>query len=422
MIKSITIGYPRIGPKRELKKALEKFWKSEIKEDELQKVAKELREYNWKTQKENGIDLISSNDFSFYDQVLDMACLLGVVPDRYKWDGKNVNLETYFAMARGSQTSNLDASALEMTKWFDTNYHYLVPELKKNQVFKISSTKPFDEFNEAKQKGYNTKPILIGPLTFLFLSKTEDGSKTINLLDKILPIYKEIIKKLSSEGAEWIQIDEPYLVKDLDNEVISKIKSTLNELKSASGNSKLLVTSYFESLDIPILGKIKKPGNLEGGDVVWISERSVAVGEGYRSNSEGIKQLKDLLSDLVDNVISVPLPHWTGPLDCLHLMSLLSPIDKDLFLVYSRLLPVPFLKYLSLLKIKLIHVPDNEYDSMGCNVLAVAPKKVIMLEGNPETKKMLEKNKVEVFCYDGSEISLKGAGGPTCLTRPFLRQ
>ena len=182
------------------------------------------------------------------------------------------------------------------------------------------------------------------------------------------------------------------------------------------------VESYFKSLDIPILGKIKKPGNLEGGDVVWINERSVAVGEGYRSNSEGIKQLKDLLSDLVDNVISVPLPHWTGPLDCLHLMSLLSPIDKDLFLVYSRLLPIPFLKYLSLLKIKLIHVPDNEYDSMGCNVLAVAPKKVIMLEGNPETKKMLEKNKVEVFCYDGSEISLKGAGGPTCLTRPFLRQ
>ena len=256
MIKSITIGYPRIGPKRELKKALEKFWKREIKEDELQKVAKELREYNWKTQKENGIDLISSNDFSFYDQVLDMACLLGVVPDRYKWDGKNVNLETYFAMARGSQTSNLDASALEMTKWFDTNYHYLVPELKKNQVFKISSTKPFDEFNEAKQKGYNTKPILIGPLTFLFLSKTEDGSKTINLLDKILPIYKEIIKKLSSEGAEWIQIDEPYLVKDLDNEVISKIKSTLNELKSASGNSKLLVTSYFESLDKKVFDEI----------------------------------------------------------------------------------------------------------------------------------------------------------------------
>lgn len=182
------------------------------------------------------------------------------------------------------------------------------------------------------------------------------------------------------------------------------------------------IESYFESIDIPILGKIRRPGYLEGGDVVWINEKSVAVGEGYRSNSEGIKQLKSILSDLVDNVISVPLPHWNGPLDCLHLMSLLSPIDKDLFLVYPRLLPIPFLRYLTQLKINLIHVPDNEYETMGCNVLAVAPKRVIMLKGNPETKKILEKNKVEVHCYDGSEISLKGAGGPTCLTRPFYRQ
>jgi len=258
MIKTITIGYPRIGPKRELKKALEKFWKGEIKEAELQKTSRDLRAQNWKTQKENGIDLITSNDFSFYDQVLDMACLLGAIPDRYKWDGQNVNLETYFAMARGSQTSKLDVSALEMTKWFDTNYHYLVPELKKDQTFKISSTKPFDEFNEAKEQGYKTKPVLIGPLTFLLLSKTEDGSKTISLLDKILPVYKEIIKKLSGIGAEWIQIDEPYLVKDLDTEVVSKIKTTLDELKLAAGNSKLLVTTYFESLDIKPFEEINK--------------------------------------------------------------------------------------------------------------------------------------------------------------------
>ena len=258
MIKTITIGYPRIGPKRELKKALEKFWKGEIKEAELQKTSRDLRAQNWKTQKENGIDLITSNDFSFYDQVLDMACLLGAIPDRYKWDGQNVNLETYFAMARGSQTSKLDVSALEMTKWFDTNYHYLVPELKKDQTFKISSTKPFDEFNEAKEQGYKTKPVLIGPLTFLLLSKTEDGSKTISLLDKILPVYKEIIKKLSGIGAEWIQIDEPYLVKDLDTEVVSKIKTTLDELKLAAGNSKLLVTTYFESLDIKAFEEINK--------------------------------------------------------------------------------------------------------------------------------------------------------------------
>ncbi len=130
---------------------------------------------------------------------------------------------------------------------------------------------------------------------------------------------------------------------------------------------------------------IEAPGTLEGGDVVWIDERTVAIGEGYRSNAEGIRQIKEILGDLVDEVISVPLPHWTGPGDCLHLMSNVSPIDHDLYLVYSRLLPVPFREYLLARNIELIEVPDEEYDSMACNVLAVAPRKVIMLEGNPVT-------------------------------------
>ncbi len=178
---------------------------------------------------------------------------------------------------------------------------------------------------------------------------------------------------------------------------------------------------YFESIGVPILGQIEAPGTLEGGDVVWIDERTVAIGEGYRSNAEGIRQFKELLGDLVDEVISVPLPHWTGPADCLHLMSNVSPIDHDLYLVYSRLLPVPFREYLIRRNIELIEVPDEEYDSMGCNVLAVAPRKVIMVEGNPITKQLLEAAGVDLHTYDGSEISLKGAGGPTCLTRPFLR-
>jgi len=181
------------------------------------------------------------------------------------------------------------------------------------------------------------------------------------------------------------------------------------------------VKTYFESIDIPILGKIEAPGTLEGGDIVWLNERIVAVGEGYRSNAEGIQQFKTLLGNLVDEVISVPLPHWTGPGDCLHLMSNISPIDHDLYLVYSRLIPVPFRKYLLHRQIRFIEVPDKEYDSMGCNVLALAPRKVIMLESNPITRKLLEREGVEVYTYDGSEISLKGAGGPTCLTRPFLR-
>lgn len=182
-----------------------------------------------------------------------------------------------------------------------------------------------------------------------------------------------------------------------------------------------MVSNYFESLGIPIIGRISSPGKLEGGDIVWIDNRTVAVGVGYRSNFEGIMQLKQILSDDIDEIIPVHLPHWTGPADCLHLMSNVSPIDENLFLVYSKLLPVSFREYLLSRKIKLIEVPDEEYESMGCNVLAIAPRKVIMIEGNNITKKILEDEGVEIFTYPGLEISNKGAGGPTCLTRPFLR-
>ena len=178
---------------------------------------------------------------------------------------------------------------------------------------------------------------------------------------------------------------------------------------------------FFHSIEVPIIGKIQSPGILEGGDVVWINEKTIAIGEGYRTNKEGIEQLKLLLSDQVETVITVSIPHWNGPDDCLHLMSSLSPIDHDLYLVYSRLLPVSFIKYLLDQNIELIDIPDDEYESMGCNVLAVAPRKVIMISGNPKTKQLLENKGVEIHTYDGSEISIKGAGGPTCLTRPFLR-
>ena len=182
-----------------------------------------------------------------------------------------------------------------------------------------------------------------------------------------------------------------------------------------------MIANYFSSIGIPIAGEITPPGNLEGGDIVWIDDRTVAVGVGYRSNLEGINQLKSILGSDVDTIIPVALPPWTGPEDCLHLMSNVSPIDSNLFLVYSRLLPVSFRQYLLDRKIELIEVPDEEYDSMGCNVLAIAPKKVIMLSGNLITEQRLKDADVEVHTYDGSEISIKGAGGPTCLTRPFYR-
>jgi arginine deiminase len=179
---------------------------------------------------------------------------------------------------------------------------------------------------------------------------------------------------------------------------------------------------FFESAGIPIAGRIEGEGRLEGGDVVVLDDRTVAVGQGYRSNAEGIRQLRAILRDEVTEIVPVPLPHWNGPGDVLHLMSLLSPIDIDLLLVHSRLLPAPFRQWLLARGIELLEVPDSEFATMGCNVLALAPGRCVMLEGNSRTRRLLEGAGCEVLTYEGKEISLKGAGGPTCLTRPLLRR
>jgi arginine deiminase len=178
---------------------------------------------------------------------------------------------------------------------------------------------------------------------------------------------------------------------------------------------------YLQQIGVPILGRITGTGRLEGGDVCWLDERTVAVGEGYRTNAEGIRQLHELLGDGVDAVIPVPLPHWTGPDDCLHLLSFISPVDQDLAVVYSRMMPVPFRQLLLERGMHLVEVPDEEYDSMACNVLAVAPRQCIMLAGNPITQQRLEAAGANVLTYAGSDLCLKGGGGPTCLTRPILR-
>ena len=174
-------------------------------------------------------------------------------------------------------------------------------------------------------------------------------------------------------------------------------------------------------LDIPIAGTIAEPGCLEGGDVVWLDDRTVAVGRGYRTNDEGIRQFRALLADSIDELIVVPLPHWRGPGDVLHLMSLISPVDDDLAVVYSPLLPVPFRERLVSRGYTFVEVPDEEFDSMGTNVLALAPRQCLMLAGNPRTRAALERVGAQVTEYTGDEISVKGAGGPTCLTRPLAR-
>lgn len=179
--------------------------------------------------------------------------------------------------------------------------------------------------------------------------------------------------------------------------------------------------AFYKSVGIPILGEINGDGCLEGGDVAWLDARTLAVGRGYRTNDEGIRQLRDLLRDSIDELITVPLPHFRGPDDVFHLMSIFSPVDHDLAVVYSPLMPVTFRETLQARGFRLVEVPESEYESMGCNVLALAPGKCLMLSGNPITQRRLEKAGAEVMTYDGKEISLKGCGGPTCLTRPLLR-
>jgi len=175
-------------------------------------------------------------------------------------------------------------------------------------------------------------------------------------------------------------------------------------------------------MGIPVLGRIMGDGRLEGGDLIWLDHNTVVVGRGYRTNNEGIRQLTKLLGDRTEDVVVVPLPHWKGPSDVFHLMSIISPIDVDLALVYSPLLPIPFREFLLSRGISLVEVPKGEFDTMGCNVLTVAPRVCVMLEGNPETLKRLESSGVEVHTFRGEEISAPGEGGPTCLTRPLLRK
>ena len=171
---------------------------------------------------------------------------------------------------------------------------------------------------------------------------------------------------------------------------------------------------------IEVCGRIEAPGLLEGGDVVWLDARTLVIGRGYRTNAEGIRQVRSLVSDSVD-VIDVPLPHWRGESDVMHLMSLISPVDRDLAVVYSRLLPVPFRQLLLDRGYRLVEVPDEEFDSMGCNVLALSPGRGVMISGNPQTRAAVEHAGAEIIEYVGTEISAKGAGGPTCLTRPIVR-
>lgn len=246
------LGYPRIGSHRELKKASEMYWSGKTTTRNLFQVGRNIRHENWRLQKEAGIDLIPSNDFSLYDQVLDMSMMVGAIPPRYHdviLNKKNSELDLYFAMARGYQKDGLDITALEMTKWFDTNYHYMVPEFYRDQQFRLFSTKAIDEFYEAKELGIFTKPVLIGPVSYLLLGKEkEEGFDRVDLLMNLLPVYIEILRKLYALNASWVQFDEPFLVMDLTKKEKAAFVYAYAEIRKQFPSLKILIATYFGGL------------------------------------------------------------------------------------------------------------------------------------------------------------------------------
>ncbi len=243
-MKASVIGYPRVGALRELKVSTEKYFQGVLNKEELQGIASHLKETHWRTQSANGIDFIPSNDFSFYDNLLDTAVLLNVVPTRYE-QLKLAVLDEYFAMARGYQGKKGDVKALAMKKWFNTNYHYLVPEIEDETEISLVGTKPFDEFIEAKNIGIETKPAIIGAFTFLKLAKFA-GKKTVKeVASDIIRAYADILNKFNEMGTRWVQFDEPSLVMDLSGEDITIFTEIYSGILSAKGNTKVLLQTYF---------------------------------------------------------------------------------------------------------------------------------------------------------------------------------
>jgi 5-methyltetrahydropteroyltriglutamate--homocysteine methyltransferase len=248
MARTTNLGFPRIGPDRELKRATESYWRGECGADALLRAAAEIRRRNWTTQRDAGIEIIPVNDFSLYDHVLDTVALLGAVPPRYRWSGDRVDLDTYFAMARGAQREGLDVTALDMTKWFDTNYHYLVPEFTRGLRFRIASDKPWAELREAQALGIEAKPVLVGPATFVALGKPkEEGlDRWGALLDAVADAYAEVVTRLAEAGARWIQLDEPALVCDRTPDELRAVARAYDRIARARrGDAKLLVQTYF---------------------------------------------------------------------------------------------------------------------------------------------------------------------------------
>ncbi|MCI0835198.1 MAG: 5-methyltetrahydropteroyltriglutamate--homocysteine S-methyltransferase [Chloroflexi bacterium] len=245
---SSCLGFPRIGANRELKRALESYWNGKSSAGYLLQTASDLRERHWSQIKSAGIDHIPCNDFSLYDQMLDMAVMVGAIPRRYR--AIDDPLTQYFAMARGMQdeAQGVDVQAMEMTKWFDTNYHYLVPELEPDQQFTLDASKLINELTEAKSLDIAVRPVVIGPVTFLMLSKTVGDVSTLEFLESLLPVYEELLEILVDNGVEWVQLDEPCLALDLDNDAWEAYRVSLDRLTALVKRPRIMVATYFGPL------------------------------------------------------------------------------------------------------------------------------------------------------------------------------
>lgn len=266
-MKTSVIGYPRIGTLRELKFASEKYFRKEITSVELLDTAKSLRKIHWNTQKNSGIDFISSNDFSFYDMTLDTAVLFNIIPNRYR-ELNLSDLDTYFAMARGFQDNSGDVKALAMKKWFNTNYHYIVPEVEDDTEIKLVGNKLFDEYNEAKSLGVETKPVVIGPYTLLKLCRFTGNKTCADFVDAVINAYKDLVTKCEENGVKWLQVDEPSLVKDMTSDDLALFNKIYDEILSTKQNCKVLLQTYFGDVRDVYADLINKPFDGIGLDFI----------------------------------------------------------------------------------------------------------------------------------------------------------
>jgi len=291
MTTASNLGFPPLGAARELKRATEGYWSGKVTRAQLLATGAELRRQHWQLQRDIGLDRIPANDFSFYDRMLDTCAMVGAVPPRYGWKSDWVDADTYFAMARGSQGKGRDVTAMEMTKWFDTNYHYIVPELERGQRFRMASAKPANEYREAKAAGIDATTVLIGPLTFLLLAKSKGAAfDRLSLLDALLPVYGDVLDSLASAGATWVQIDEPCLALDRNDAERGAYVRAYKFLASRAGKLRLLVATYFaglgENVDtalaLPVHGLhvdlVRAPGQLDRLLAKWPKGRVLSAG------------------------------------------------------------------------------------------------------------------------------------------------